>query len=134
MKIFFRLLLVIVLGILAVGMDAGLLDYMLHSNGAEILVSHTNRFGYIATDRVMAMSIVAAPINMAFIMSVIVVFFPSAVDWLQRKKEAIWPQIKDPDPGPSWICAHCHEENPGNFDECWKCQRNRPRKSVNEQV
>jgi hypothetical protein len=23
---------------------------------------------------------------------------------------------------PSWVCAKCGEENPGNFDECWKCQ------------
>jgi hypothetical protein len=28
--------------------------------------------------------------------------------------------------GPSWICPHCHEENPGNFDECWKCLKFRP--------
>jgi len=24
---------------------------------------------------------------------------------------------------PVWICPACHEENPGNFGECWKCQR-----------
>jgi hypothetical protein len=24
--------------------------------------------------------------------------------------------------GPVWVCPKCHEENPGNFDECWKCQ------------
>jgi len=29
----------------------------------------------------------------------------------------------DPDPGPPWTCSACHEENPGNFEECWKCQR-----------
>jgi hypothetical protein len=23
---------------------------------------------------------------------------------------------------PAWTCAKCGEENPGNFDECWKCQ------------
>jgi hypothetical protein len=23
---------------------------------------------------------------------------------------------------PVWTCAKCGEENPGNFDECWKCQ------------
>jgi hypothetical protein len=23
---------------------------------------------------------------------------------------------------PVWTCANCGEENPGNFDECWKCQ------------
>ena len=26
------------------------------------------------------------------------------------------------DDRPSWVCAKCGEENPGNFDECWKCQ------------
>jgi hypothetical protein len=34
------------------------------------------------------------------------------------------PDIKD-DAVPSWICPHCHEVNPGNFEECWKCRRNR---------
>lgn len=27
------------------------------------------------------------------------------------------------DNGAPWICPACHEENPGNFGECWKCQR-----------
>jgi hypothetical protein len=26
------------------------------------------------------------------------------------------------DDRPSWTCPKCGEENPGNFDECWKCQ------------
>jgi hypothetical protein len=26
------------------------------------------------------------------------------------------------DDRPSWACPKCGEENPGNFDECWKCQ------------
>ncbi len=25
------------------------------------------------------------------------------------------------DDRPNWVCPKCHEENPGNFDECWKC-------------
>lgn len=29
------------------------------------------------------------------------------------------------DPGPPWKCRHCGEENPGNFNECWKCQKMR---------
>ena len=30
---------------------------------------------------------------------------------------------ESPDAGqPTWVCPKCHEENPGNFDECWKCQ------------
>src|SRR5450755_1230287 len=24
---------------------------------------------------------------------------------------------------PVWSCPACHEENPGNFQEYWKCQR-----------
>ena len=26
------------------------------------------------------------------------------------------------DAGPAWKSKSCGEENPGNFDECWKCQ------------
>ena len=37
-------------------------------------------------------------------------------------------EIKD-DVGPPWTCPHCHEENPGNFEECWKCQKFRPAKA-----
>jgi hypothetical protein len=29
---------------------------------------------------------------------------------------------------PAWTCANCGEENPGNFDECWKCQTWRDRR------
>jgi hypothetical protein len=29
--------------------------------------------------------------------------------------------------GPFWVCPECHEQNPGNFDECWKCLRDRAR-------
>ena len=40
---------------------------------------------------------------------------------------------RDPDAdvedGTAWTCAGCSERNPGNFDECWKCQRNRPGKN-----
>jgi hypothetical protein len=25
------------------------------------------------------------------------------------------------DDGPAWKCRSCGEENPGNFNECWKC-------------
>jgi hypothetical protein len=26
------------------------------------------------------------------------------------------------DQRPVWVCPKCREENPGNFDVCWKCQ------------
>jgi DNA-directed RNA polymerase subunit RPC12/RpoP len=28
----------------------------------------------------------------------------------------------DDDNRPVWVCPKCGEENPGNFDVCWKCQ------------
>jgi hypothetical protein len=33
--------------------------------------------------------------------------------------------------GPLWICPNCHEENPGNFEECWKCLKFRPPRNPN---
>lgn len=31
--------------------------------------------------------------------------------------------MESPDVGkPPWTCASCGEENPGNFEVCWKCQ------------
>jgi hypothetical protein len=42
---------------------------------------------------------------------------------------------ESPDVGkPSWVCPKCHEENPGNFDECWKCQTWRDQASGNLSV
>jgi hypothetical protein len=31
--------------------------------------------------------------------------------------------------GPDWRCKFCGEENPGNFEECWKCQNDRAGRS-----
>jgi hypothetical protein len=28
--------------------------------------------------------------------------------------------------GPAWTCKACGEENPGTFNECWKCMKLRP--------
>jgi hypothetical protein len=30
------------------------------------------------------------------------------------------------DTRPAWVCPKCGDENPGNFDECWKCLAMRP--------
>jgi hypothetical protein len=30
------------------------------------------------------------------------------------------------EPGRAWRCPKCGEENPGNFDACWKCETDRP--------
>jgi len=31
-------------------------------------------------------------------------------------------ELENSDPGKSWICSNCGEENAGNFEVCWKCQ------------
>jgi hypothetical protein len=36
-------------------------------------------------------------------------------------------ELESPDVGKAaWTCASCGEENPGNFEVCWKCQSARP--------
>jgi predicted N-acetyltransferase YhbS len=36
-------------------------------------------------------------------------------------------RLESPDLGkPAWACTKCREENPGNFDVCWKCPASRP--------
>ncbi len=39
-------------------------------------------------------------------------------------------ELESPDVGkPAWTCGKCREENPGNFEFCWKCQAARPEPS-----
>ena len=44
---------------------------------------------------------------------------------LERAREVL-AGLKQDDARPAWRCAECGEENPGNFDECWKCSRDQP--------
>lgn len=50
---------------------------------------------------------------------------PSAEEW---ETEDALASGSDRDLGsqeenkPAWTCAKCEEKNPGNFEECWKCQ------------
>lgn len=44
-----------------------------------------------------------------------------SVETLEAQNKANIKDAKGP-----WICPHCHEENPGNFEECWKCLKFRP--------
>jgi hypothetical protein len=37
-----------------------------------------------------------------------------------------WSEMKlTEEPGPSWKCTSCGEENPSEFEVCWKCHRER---------
>jgi predicted RNA-binding Zn-ribbon protein involved in translation (DUF1610 family) len=44
---------------------------------------------------------------------------------LNENRSAVSDALKlepDDDNRPVWVCPKCGEENPGNFDMCWKCQ------------
>jgi hypothetical protein len=44
---------------------------------------------------------------------------------LARRWIEEYEQRKQEPPGVPWTCQHCREENPGNFELCWKCRRER---------
>jgi hypothetical protein len=128
MKRFFWLVLVIALGIIAVGMDVTLWNAARHGlpYGTTPIMGVVSRRGMTTADPMTVFSYMTVLFNAMFVGS-FVALFPSVGMWLKQKKDAWWPPVKAPDVGSSWICAHCHEENPGNFEECWKCQRIRQR-------
>ncbi len=35
-------------------------------------------------------------------------------DWIDKTRAA---------PAPSWRCKNCGEDNPGNFEVCWNCPK-----------
>jgi hypothetical protein len=124
MKIFFRLVLVMGLGVIAVGLDLTL--WNLWRTGyphTTPIMGAVTRYGITSANPAMVLSFMTLVFNALFVAGILAWIIPGAGIWLRQKTDVIWPPAKDPDPGPSWICAHCHEENPGNFGECWKCQR-----------
>jgi len=42
-----------------------------------------------------------------------------------EEADALRPDLTADD-GPAWKCQSCGEENPSNFNECWKCLKLRP--------
>jgi hypothetical protein len=128
MKKFFWLVLVIILGIVAVGMDVTLWNASRKGlpYGTTPIMGAVSRRGISTADPMTVFSYMTVLFNVMFLASFIALF-PSVGIWLKRKKDAWWPPASEPNVGPPWICAHCHEENPDNFEQCWKCQRIRRR-------
>ncbi len=52
-----------------------------------------------------------------------------AIQTAAERKEIEEEDEQNPEPtadaGPAWKCKSCGEENPGNFNECWKCLKMR---------
>jgi hypothetical protein len=90
--------------------------HAVHSRGAPFLALASSRYGSTTSDRANAMAF-AAFISGGLCLGSIAAGF--------RARRARGKAIDDSD-APSWTCPHCHQENPGNFEECWKCQGNRP--------
>lgn len=122
MKRFFRMLLLICLAAVAAGLTVALWNVSRpgHSHGYSIS-GVMGRYGMTSADPFGVLIFVSVIFDAAFVIALFFTF-PSLGSWLQRKRDGIWPPPKERRPGPPWICPHCHEENPENFNECWKCQ------------
>lgn len=44
----------------------------------------------------------------------------------EKASTVIANAIENPEPGSSWVCSNCSEENEGSFEICWRCQSARP--------
>jgi hypothetical protein len=126
MRIVFRLVLAIALGIIAAALDMTMWNawFIGHPHMTPIMGVVTRR-GITSADPMGVLCLMTILFNAAFLTATLAWFFPGVGIWARQKRDAVWPPPKDPDPGPIWICPHCQEENPGNFAECWKCQKMR---------
>jgi hypothetical protein len=133
MKTLFRLALVTGLGVVAVALEMTLWNaWRTGFRHITPIVGAVTRRGISSADPRMVLCFMTVLLNTVFVTALLAWFFPGAGVWLRQKRDRIWPPAKYPDLGPSWICTHCHEENPGNFGECWKCQRIRAHSSAKD--
>jgi hypothetical protein len=85
------------------------------------LASASGKYGFTTTDRAGSMAFAAFICGCACLGSL-------AAGIRARRNATILnaDRITRDSETSKWICPHCHEESPGNFEECWKCQKNRP--------
>jgi hypothetical protein len=86
------------------------------------MINPKNSSGFTTLDRPIFLSIGAIICAFGCLGSIAAVF-------VSREDEAESKETGGPaDFGADgWVCPHCQESNPGNFDECWECQHKRPR-------
>lgn len=113
----------IVFGVLTAVFIAGSISSSNNVSSPEslFLASPSGRYGFTTTDRAGSMAFAAFICGCACLGCL-------AAQMRARRNAAILDadRITGHSENSKWTCSHCHEENPGNFDECWKCQRNRP--------
>lgn len=113
----------ILFGVLTTMFIAGSIVSSSSTGGQEFLflASPSGRHGFMTTDRAGSMAFAALVCGCAALGCL-------AAGKRARKNAAKFTadRAARESENSKWICPHCHEENPGNFEECWKCQRNRP--------
>jgi hypothetical protein len=96
-----------------------------HDRGVQFLVSPTRRGGLTTADRASSMAFAAFISSLGCLGSTLAAMKTHG----SAAKPAI-PGLNEKADSDTWTCPNCHEQNPGNFEECWKCQRIREAKSA----
>jgi hypothetical protein len=105
------------------GVGSILASHSVDRIGVTFLMSSSGRHSLTTTDRTEAMGSAAIICGLLGVLSI------GAAMKAKRHGVEFSANTGDSESA-KWTCPHCHEENPGNFDECWKCQRNRPKESA----
>jgi hypothetical protein len=112
----------VTLGILATMFVIGAVSTArtVHDRGVQLITGPSGRFGITTADKTGSMAFAALVCGLGCLGSVL------AVARANKRTEDVSDNDRsnELEPG-AWICPHCHEVNPGNFEECWKCRRNR---------
>jgi hypothetical protein len=92
-----------------------------HEHGVQFITGRSRRSGNTTADRTGTMAFAAFICGLGCLGSVL------AAARLGKRVEngGDDDSSKELDSG-AWTCPHCHEKNPRNFGECWKCLKNRP--------
>lgn len=94
------------------------------TSGTRFLLPGNGRYVLTTFDRLILLGALTIVCGLFFLANLQVLFAadePKSIDEDDPKK------LSRSDAGPSWRCPGCGEDNPGNFEECWKCQRLRRR-------
>jgi hypothetical protein len=96
-----------------------------HDYGVQLISGPSRRSGFTTADRTGSMAFAALISGLGCLGSVF-----AAVRARRRMEDADDDDLSKNLDSDAWTCPHCHERNPGNFEDCWKCQRVRTKDSA----
>lgn len=113
----------LVFGMLAVSFGlASLASWdALQSAGTQFIASQIGRPGVTTLDHTLILAVATLVCGVSCLGSIVALF--SSRDSKPNDSRGDDPKEFG---GDGWTCAVCHESNPGNFQACWRCQRDRP--------